>query len=126
DMRGRMTGWLPSAGNGRWVKWRGSNLRANQQQIRLLLARIRENAKSLGASEAPLIPLTAIVPDVFDPRMGFRVVKPEVAAVLLKVRTGAASFYSLSRMATIFDIFIEASLLQQSLQHSQSSFMSAG
>jgi putative transposase len=27
-----MTGWLPSAGNGRWVKWRGSNLRANQQE----------------------------------------------------------------------------------------------
>ncbi len=28
-----MTVWQPSAGNGRWVKWRGSNLRANQQKV---------------------------------------------------------------------------------------------
>ncbi len=31
-MKGRMTGWLHSAGNGRWVKWKGSNRRANQHQ----------------------------------------------------------------------------------------------
>jgi len=34
-----MTGWLPSAGNGRWVKWRGSNLRANQHLRRAQHAR---------------------------------------------------------------------------------------
>jgi len=31
-MKGRMTAWQPSAGSGRWVRWRGSILRANQQE----------------------------------------------------------------------------------------------
>lgn len=29
-MKGRTTVWQPSGGNGRWVKWKGSILRANQ------------------------------------------------------------------------------------------------
>jgi histidine triad (HIT) family protein len=31
-MKGLMTAWQPSGGNGRWVKWRGSILRENQHE----------------------------------------------------------------------------------------------
>lgn len=34
-MRGRTTVWLPLVDGGRWVKWRGSNPRANQQVSRM-------------------------------------------------------------------------------------------
>ncbi|WP_354566198.1 DEAD/DEAH box helicase, partial [Herbaspirillum seropedicae] len=53
DTRGRMTGWLPSAGNGRWVKWRGSNLRANQHRVVSLIegTYIYENKFQVKAKE---------------------------------------------------------------------------
>ncbi|WP_310160487.1 hypothetical protein, partial [Herbaspirillum sp. 1173] len=32
DIKGRTTVWPPLVDDGRWVKWRGSNLRANQHK----------------------------------------------------------------------------------------------
>ncbi|WP_309987119.1 hypothetical protein, partial [Herbaspirillum seropedicae] len=32
-IKDRMTAWLPSEGSGKWVNWRGSVLRANQQAV---------------------------------------------------------------------------------------------
>ena len=53
-MKGRTTVWPPLVGGGRWVKWRGSNPRANQQMV--------SSKGTAGVSRASLVVVAATLP----------------------------------------------------------------